>query len=334
MKGASLPGLAVLNPNGRDPDLPYQQGTGLPDPSVHAPVNYHAYAACTGGGFYRTPKLAARHRNVLLLLRGDLTEARKAFDLLKSQGCFVAIAFKEAGTHQVAAQLQRHRALVRFQTLAAEAELCLSSTPELVTLYQSVSSRVAEIPTPYPVDVPGWDFARPPHQRAGVFIGTREFDVPTRNHLVVLSAARGLATRLTVVAGAKDVPILAALQLGPERIHAVRPLPYPAYLRLMATHRLVLQFDQSCVPGQVAGDALLCGLPAVGGHGAVERLILPELNGYGRDFRTLLEFVHRLLGDDKFYHGQVQTMKALAGERLSFQAIRRQLETCFPGLGG
>lgn len=334
MKFASLPGLAVLNPNGHDPDQSYRREVGLPDPSVHAPVNYHAYAACTEGGFYRTVSLAAEHRSVLLLLRGDLKAAQKAFGLLKSHGCFVAIAFKETGTHQVAAQLNRAAVVSRFRALAAEADLCLASTPELVTFYQSVSRRVKEIPTPYPTGITGWDFARPFSERKGIFIGTREFDVPTRNHLLVLSAARTLAVPMTVIAGVKEAGNLTALELPPHQLRAVRPVPYPAYLELMAAHRLVLQFDQSAVPGQVAGDALLCGLPTVGGNGATERLILPALNGYGRDFRTLLDRAHRLLRDDGFYQQEVQTMKNLAAERLSFEVIRRQLAACFPGVGG
>jgi hypothetical protein len=334
MRSGSLPGLAVLNPGGRDPDQSYHAGAGLPDPSVHAPVNYHAYAACTGGGFYRTLRRAAAHRSVLLLLRDDLRAAQKVFRLLKASGCFVAITFKEAGLHQVAAQLRRASAVTRFRALAAEADLCLASTPELVTLYQAVSRRVAEVPTPYPIDLLQWDFARPLEQRQGIFIGTREFDVPARNHLLVLLAAKSLGPPLTVIARAKDAANLAAIGLSPEQIRVLPPLPYPGYLERMANHRLVLQFDRSTDPGQVAGDALLCGLPTVGGNGATERIILPELNGYGRDFRTLLESARRLLHENDFYQRQVRKMKELAAAQLSFQAIRARLAHCFPGVCG
>jgi hypothetical protein len=334
MKSGLLPGLAVLNPGGRDPDQSYQAGAGLPNSSVHAPVNYHAYAACTRGGFYRTPRHAAAHRNALLLLRDDLRAAQKAFRLLKSSGCFVAIAFKEAGMHQVAAQLRRASAVSRFRALAAEADLCLASTPELVTLYQAVSRRVAEVPTPYPIDLPEWDFARPLDQRKGIFIGTREFDVPTRNHLLALLAAKSLSAPLTVIASARDTASLSAIGLPPEQIRVLQPLPYPVYLQRLAAHRLVLQFDHSTVPGQVAGDALLCGLPTVGGNGATERIILPELNGYGRNFRTLLECARRLLHEDDFYQLQVRKMKELAAAHLSFQVIRAQLAHCCPGVCG
>jgi len=267
-------------------------------------------------------------------LRDDLRAAQGAFRVLKASGCFVAIAFKEAGMHQVAAQLRRVSAVTRFRALAAEADLCLASTPELVTLYQAVSRRVAEVPTPYPIDLPQWDFARPIDQRQGVFIGTREFDVPTRNHLIALLAAKSLASPLTVIARAKDAATLSAVGLSPEQVRVLPPLPYPVYLQRMAAHRLVLQFDHSTVPGQVAGDALLCGLPTVGGNGATERIILPDLNGYGRDFRALLESARRLLQQDDFYQLQVRKMKERAAAHLSFQAVRAQLARCFPGVCG
>ena len=42
---------------------------------------------------------------------------------------------------------------------------------------------------------------------------------------------------------------------------------YVDYLRVMAAHKIVFQLDTSFVPGQVAGDALICRLPCVGGNG-------------------------------------------------------------------
>jgi hypothetical protein len=44
--------LAVLNPGGRDPNQSFSSGAGTPDAAGHAPVNFHAYAACTNGETY------------------------------------------------------------------------------------------------------------------------------------------------------------------------------------------------------------------------------------------------------------------------------------------
>ena len=199
MNFATLPGLAVLNPAGRDPDQNFSDGPGEPDETAHPPVNYHAYAACTQGAFYRRPAFAARHRSVLLLLRGDLSESQRAFEILKAHGCFVAVSFKESGTQQVAHQLSKPKRFQRFREIASSADLCLSSTPDLLPLFASVSRRTVHIPTPYPLEYSSWNFSRPMNDRRGLFIGTREFDVLSRNHLLALSAARTFSVPITVI---------------------------------------------------------------------------------------------------------------------------------------
>ena len=122
-------------------------------------------------------------------------------------------------------------------------------------------------------------FRGPSNQRRGIFIGTREFDVLSRNHLLALSAARTFSVPVTVinVDGKSGLRRLQAFKFPEDQLTVATPLPYPKYLKLMASHRLVLQFDQSSVPGQVAGDSLLCRIPTVGGNGAVERIAFPEL---------------------------------------------------------
>jgi hypothetical protein len=334
VKFAFLPGLAVLNPLGKDPDQLFQTGIPGPDYGGHPPLNYHAYAACTRGGFYRTTASAGQHRNVLLLLRRDLVAARKAFTTLKAHGCVVAISFKESGTHQLAAHLADARRFDAFCELAADADLCLSSTPDLLPLYSSVSRRVAYLPTPYPVDEPAWDLSLPLEKRAGIFIGTREFDVLSRNHLLALTAVRKMSHPSTVVdKGSQSTKkLLAALRFPADQLTVLKPMDYPGYLQVLRRHRLVLQFDQSRVPGQVAGDALLCGIPTVGSNGAIEREILPELVSDGQDFGELLEQTLQLLRNDVEYRTTVSLMLHRARERISFSKARTELAELFPGV--
>ncbi len=334
MNFAILSGLAVLNPGGRDPDQSFRDGPGQPEAAGHPPVNYHAYAACTQGAFYRRPAFAARHRSVLLLLRGDLTESQRAFEILKAQGCFIAISFKETGTQQVAQQLSKPKRFQRFQEIAASADLCLSSTSDLLPLFTSVSKRAIHVPTPYPVEYASWNFAWPVKQRRGLFIGTREFDVLSRNHLLALAAARTLSVPVTVINsdGKSGLQRLQALRFPEDQLTVTTPLPYPKYLRLMARHRLVLQFDQSSVPGQVAGDSLLCRVPTVGGNGAVERIAFPELHGSGRTFDQLAELAQYLLRDEGFYQEQVAALERCAAAHLSFAKGLESLSLYFPGL--
>ncbi|MEA3146938.1 MAG: hypothetical protein QOI53_2467 [Verrucomicrobiota bacterium] len=334
MNFATLPGLAVLNPGGRDPDQSFKDEPGQPDETAHPPVNYHGYAACTCGAFYRRTAFAARHRNVLLLLRGDLSESQRAFTILKAHGCFVAVAFKESGTQQVARQLSKPKRFQRFHKIASSADLCLSSTLDLLPLFASVSKPAIHVPTPYPLEYPFWNFSRPVKERHGLFIGTREFDVLSRNHLLALSAARNFSAPITVINpdGKSGLQQLKALMFPEDQLKVVAPLPYPGYLRLMASHRLVLQFDQSSVPGQVAGDSLLCRIPTVGGNGAVEQLAFPELSGSGRTFDQLVELTRRLLNDEGFYQEQLEGLERCGGEHLSFAKGREALSRYFPGL--
>lgn len=326
--------MAVLNAQGRDPDQSFAEELPSPKSEVHPPINYHAYAACTRGAFYQSTDLASRHRNVLLLLRGDLRAARKAFIALKANGCVVAIAFKEAGTHQVAQQLSNPKTFSYFGELAAQADLCLSSTPDLVPLFSCFSRRTVYLPTPYPVDYPAWNLAVPIPERSGIFLGTREFSVPSRNHLLALGAARLTSYPVTVVDGgtAATKSLLQSLRYPPEQLTVLPWMPYPQYLEVVRRHRIVLQFDQSHVPGQVAGDALLCRVPTVGGNGAIEREVFSELNGDGRSFPELVQIALRLLRDDPFYTRQVERMNAMAQEKVSFGSIRAELIKLFPGI--
>ena len=334
MRFASYPGLAVLNAQGRDPDQSFAEEFPSPDSEAHPPINYHAYAACTRGGFYQNTELASRHRNVLLLLRGDLRAARKAFTVLKAKGCVVAVAFKEAGTHQVAQQLAHPKTFSYFGELAANADLCLSSTPDLVPLFSCFSRRAIYLPTPYPIDYSVWNLAIPVMERSGIFLGTREFSVPSRNHLLALGAARLLSYPVTVVdeGTAATRNLLQSLRYPPEQLTVLPWMSYAQYLRVVRRHRIVLQLDQSRVPGQVAGDALLCQVPTVGGNGAIEREVLAELNGDGRSFSELIKVALRLLQDDIFYARQVDRMNALAQQKISFGSVRTELVKLFPGI--
>ncbi len=334
MNFATLPGLAVLNPQGRDPDQTFGEGPGQPAAEQHPPINYHGYAACSGGGFYRTVSLAARHRNVLLLIRRDLGRAVRVLETLKEHGCFVAIAFKEAGAFQVEANLARAGHYEKFRRLAARAELCLSSTPDLIPVYAAVCRNVAYVPTPYPVDFEGWNFARNRSERQDIFLGTRELDVPSRHHLLLLAAVRTLPYRVTVIEPVRGrlTRLVENLGFPADQVRIHSHLSYPEYLRLIAQHRIILQFDSSLVPGQVAGDGTLAGVLTVGGNGAIERLICPSLNGHGKDFSELIELTRRLMIDEPFYRDQLLQMERNARDLISFHAVRAQLAGLFRGL--
>ncbi len=334
--------LAVLNPGGRDPEQHFEQGAGAPGEG-HPPTNFHGYAACTGGTFFRdTARAIAAKCAVLLLLRGDFKAAERAMRQLKKAGRTVAVSLKETGLHQIASQLQQPRNFSRFIGLVNDADACIGATPEAADFYRSIrrdDHAVAFIPTPYPVTDERWNFRRPLAERAGIFIGTREFDVPSRNHLAALLVARELSDetgeRVTVYNfdGRNGERLLATIGFAAERLRMkTRRLEYAAYVREIAMHKIVLQLDTSFVPGQVAGDALLARVPCVGGNGAIDRIGFPDTCGVGRTVAELQQKAKAMLTDNAALEQANRTAQSNAVSSLSFSIVQEQLNRFFTGL--
>jgi len=328
--------LAVLNPGGKDREQHFRDYAGKPDDHVHAPVNHHAYAACTAGAFFDDAKaIPASHSKVLLLLRRDLKKCLEAVGELKAAGKKVAVTWKESGAHQVADQLKSAQSMQLLHEVCSLADGAISSTPEMLAQYQAAGARHLEfIPTPYPVDDVRWDFSIPPTERKGIFIGTREWDVPSRNHLAALLTSVSFDEPVTVVnedggEGRTKLHLLGLKQL--QILEGRRP--YTQYLHEMAKHRLVYQLDASAVPGQVAGDALLCRIPCVGGNSAVEQLAFPKLCGSGGKTGDSAEHVKRLLSEPSLCIEEAATAHKLAMEKLSFTSVASRLSHFFEMIG-
>jgi len=333
--------LTVLNPGGRDPE---QQFQNVPAPSegAHPPINFHAFAACTLGAFHYNPRRAvAENAPVLLLLRSDFRTAERALSDLKKQGCTVAVSLKETGLHQIAQQLYDRGKLTRFMKIVAEADGCIATTPEAAEIYKRVRSKrdpatVALISTPYPAEDWRWNFSLPPVEQSGIFVGTREWDVPSRNHFAALLVVRQLceATGEPVTAvnldGYKVRRLLDELRFPEGKLRLIeRRKPYPDYLRDVAPHKIILQLDRSHVPGQVAGDALLCRIPCVGGDGAIERIAFSKTCGEYRTISEITSMALDLLKNSDLRAAIVAESQERALERLSFQAARSQLAKFF-----
>lgn len=325
--------LTVLNPGGRDPAQDFSDKVNELNEGEHAPVNFHGYAACTRGVFHRETKRAiAEGLPVLLLLRGDFKKTRRALGELKKHGLTTVVSLKETGLHQIAEQLGDPRRAALFREIVQEADGCLAATPEAIPFYGAAQF----IPTPYPIEDARWDFSRPLGERRGIFVGTREWDAPSRNHLAALVLALQIGEPVTVFDRdpRRCRKLLGTLGISATLLRVLtRRLPYRDYLREIAQHKIVFQADKSAVPGQVAGDALLCRLPCVGGDGAVERLAFPGSCGHGRSLGELKEIAMRLLCDTQFYSAAIAQSQQLARELLSFEAVARQLAQFFGRLG-
>ena len=324
--------FAVLNPGGRDQTRIFAQGAGSPTDPGHPPVNYHGYAACCCGAFYRRcGQIPASVKGVLVLLRrSGLGDALRAVRSLRRRGLRVLISWKESGLPQVARALERPRMASRFRAVCAEADGFVSSTPDLVPLYRSAGCLHGDfIPTPYPVEEALWDFSIPISERVGIFVGTREFAIPSRNHFLALSSLIRFDHPITVINTEGWTGARLLRSISPDLRVISGKLPYPDYLRLMARHRIVFQLDRSAVPGQVAGDALLCGLPCVGGDGAIDRLVFPELCGMSLSVQAAINTAKRLLADDQYYTATLTRARELSLETISFGRVNEQLRKQF-----
>jgi hypothetical protein len=336
--------LTVLNPGGRDPEQHFRAAAG-PGEGEHPPINFHGYAACTRGVFHHNPRRAIEEETpVLLLLRGEFRASERALGELQRHGRAVAVSLKETGLHQIAQQLCDRGRLSRFIRILTQADGCIATTPEAAEVYQRVRwkhdpATAAFIPTPYPVEARQWNFSVPPREQAGIFVGTREFDVPSRNHFAALLVARQLCEAtgepVTVVNldGYKARRLLWELKFPEEKLRVIEEeKSYPDYLRVVARHKLVLQLDRSHVPGQVAGDALLCRTVCVGGDGAIERIAFEKTCGKGRTIDDIASIALDLLKNADARAAIVAESQQHALERLSFQVVRSQLANFFAQL--
>jgi hypothetical protein len=337
--------LTVLSPRGRDPEQYFDQPV-TPESGGHPPVNFHAFAACTGGVFHRDVKPAIAEKTpILLLLRGDFKASQRALVECKNEKRKVVVSLKETGLHQIAQQMSDGGRISRFRDIMARADACLATTPEAADLYLQARGKldratVGFLPMPYPLDDSHWNFSVQPDKQAGIFIGTREWDVPSRNHFAALLIARRVCdvTGETITVfnfdGRKGRKRLAGLNFPDGKLHIIEGRKsYPDYLREMAKHKIVLQLDRSGVPGQVAGDALLCRTICVGGDGVTERIAFPNSCGNGRSFEQIHTLALEMVNDTNGRATAIMESQWRALERISFHSIRPQLAAFFNNVG-
>jgi hypothetical protein len=318
--------------------IDYASGPGASNAGGHPPVNFHAYAAATQGAFCDSVEqvLAGRRfGHCLVLLRRRLRPCLEAVQKLKGEGIQVWVAWKECSSFQIAAQLEDPKLWGLYAEILALCDAVVTPTMVPPPLPASIEEpRILGIPTPYPVDVPEWDFSCHPAERRGIFLGTRELFTASRNHLAAVTTALRVAkrtgTHVTVINSDKSRGrrMLHALGSGIPadqfRIIECR-LPYHEYLRQISWHRVVFQLDRGGVPGQVAGDALLCRTVCVGGNSAVEQIAFPN-----ESHPTLAEadaeiHLEALLTDDTAYRSAIEASQQRAMRLLSFATVAQQL---------
>jgi hypothetical protein len=330
--------LAVLYPKGPDPEESFPDFAGAPKETGHPPLGYQAFAAATGGAIYRKDQQVPKETKAVLLMLGrDLKACRVALAELRSAGKTVAVAFKDARAAEIADLLGKPDRLKLFQEICARADLAIGTAPDLVPLFLAAGARHAEfVLPPLPVEDERWDFSMPIEERRGIFVGTRTFADLSRNHLAALLCIRQLAEPMqepvTVFNGDgwRGRRMLDRLRFTEGLLRVVEGrLSYPRHLRLMSHHRLVFQLDSGAGAGRVAGDALLCRIPCVGGNGAAERWIFPELSGHGRSSEQLFDLAARLLEHPYDTLAVVEKAMEVGRDRLAFAPTAKRLMALF-----
>ncbi|MAS95959.1 MAG: hypothetical protein CMO55_22370 [Verrucomicrobiales bacterium] len=337
--------LAVLNPKGRDPFLDYKDGPHRYTPGIHAPVNFHAYAASTYGAFFDSTEEVIDSRNrfdaVLVLIRRRTWITLEAVEILKEAGIKVLVAWKECSHNQITGQLRSRRAVAAYGRILEMADGIVSPTlawpPRCGAIGQNEFwTKLKFLPTPYPLEFDSWDFSIPIQDRLGLMIGTREFKTESRNHIHALARAASLAhefniPRVTVINSErkKGMSMLreveksfprGCLQIIEER------LPYLEYMGLISNHRLIYQMDRSTVPGQVAGDCLLARTICAGGSSTIEKMAYPTFSDDGTiRMKNVFERISQILFDDDAYRAAILKSQKVARQSLSFESAAREL---------
>jgi ADP-heptose:LPS heptosyltransferase len=333
--------VTILNPKGHDPDQFFPDHAGEVDPKIHAPINFHAYAACTKGAFLRsTRKAISLNQPVLLLIGNHQKRCYYTLQKLKNAGLTVVVSLKETGSHQFAEKFVKIQRLSLFRLIVSQADGVITPTEALVPVYRALRPKAAPesvrfIPLPYPVEDNRWDFSIPHEKRQGIFLGTRELKISSRNHMAALIILSGYIRRHNVKLGLinKDgkrlKKLINELDIPPNLVEVRKPLPYPDYLKFMSSHRIVIQLDQSMVPGQVAGDAILSRMICVGGNGTIDKMVFSEFCSEFHSRQYLLKKIHKLLNDDIYYEESSALTQKKAGEIISFHRIAESLQEFF-----
>ena len=334
--------ITVLNPGGKDPAQSFNDFAGEVDEKIHPPVNYHAYAACVCGAFENNCGQAIKKGYpVLLLIRKRLNIVYNALKQLKKAHVKVAVSFKETGFRQITHQFQRPDKIRKLREILSLADGCLSSTEALVPFYRGLSLNpdlnAAFIPTPYPIDDNRWDFSIPIHERKGILLGTRELKLGSRNHFHAMVFMKYISEKInepiTVfnTDGRQGEKIIKAIGFKPGLLRVHKRIPYVEYLKLMATHKFVFQLDHSFVPGQVAGDALLCGILCVGGNSTIEKLAFPVSTRF-RVSQEFANFVISLAGNFELQQSLIEETRKIAMANVSFSAVAPKISQYFSNL--
>lgn len=335
-------GIVVLNIDGRDSNISYKNGIGLPEMGTHAPVNYHAYAACSNGTFLNSLNEVQPGDDVIFLLRSDLKTSLKKLDNLKKKfpESKVLLLFKETSPYQILKSLKNHKNIDTLNGLGKLSDGFISPTPFMIDFLKNFTNKtVAFIPTPYPFHDKNWTVNKPFSERKNILLGTKEFDVQWRMHLITLTAIRKWVQKhniqLSIINkdGRKTEKLLFSIGFNTTDFVLIDGIiPYADYLQLLGSHRLVFNFDMGFVPGQISGDSLLTSTPVLGGNSAIQNLVYPEWVTHNLEYQKMLDVAEKIYFNESFFNQTNHEAQTKAEQFLTFEKVKSQLFDLFQKL--
>lgn len=296
----------------------------------YEPAFMHAYAACCGGPVSTAMEKTPAGPVLVVLRKNNLRRALGAIVRLRAGGSKVLVTLGDCSSHGLADILGDTTRWELFREACAACDGAVAPVACLVPFFEKAGAPRAGF-IPVPVDLRAAPKPKPPPELRGIFVGTREFRNPARRHLEAVVLADSLSRQHQVPVavlnseGRGGGMVLKDFQRRNPLFYIIEaPLTRADFLDVLRLHRIVWQLDGSSGPGRVAGDALFCGIPCVGGDGATESLAFPGLCG-PRSPQDLLESAARLLTDDGFWQETMGTASEAHGKCLSFQAICKKM---------
>lgn len=341
--------IEVLNYKGRDAFVDYKilEKRHFIEASIHPPINFHSFAAASNSAFHQSlqtlpNKNASSNFIILLLLRKNTKNTYKVLDYLKKNNYKVMVSWKETGDFQINSQLSNAKSLEYYFKILKQSDYILAVTKNNYNILECLCEELGILknkliykPTPYPFDTDIWqkilsDFTDL-NKRDGIFVGTRDFHTSTRLHLetIFLSCqlAQKLNCKISVIENSKNksmakkiIKIIKDYLKNSQKLNFVdKPLPYYDYLKLMASHKIVFQLDQSNVPGQVAGDALMSKLLCVGGNSEISKIAFNKFSSENNTYSELFKVAQKLLADKEFYNEMIIESQEIGRNVLGFK---------------
>lgn len=307
--------------------------------------SFHSLAVAAQGEFfvYNKPGWQGvfKYENIIILVKDTPKAVLPLIKQLKKAGKRVLVGFHENGDYLSQIIISQPSPdefwLSHFAELVEESDGLYSIMPSKESIFEWFFNKpVFSTLHAAPYDEWRHNFSVPRKDRKGLFLATRTF-----NQFLRRNTFEGLMIAMTAMSKINNekndtedhVTVVCEDSFHFDRIFSFfrhknvpldvvkGPLPYEDWLKLIAKHKMVFQFDYSNTLGQVAMDAALVDVPCIGSNTEVSRAAITDTL-YDAD--TNLEYL-----TDYFGRPESSYVVKRVKEKTSFDVLRRDLKLIF-----